>query len=463
MEPTEKIIYIGSWGLVIALIIYALMCFSLMPFENNPANIVASFKYSNYGDFSAVLSMVNNRNPYGDAQGLGFTANYPPFAFLLFYPLARLASIGGEFNFSNFYFIATMALYLLPCLLALSILFYKAIPYTAKLKLPIMLALLTSYPIYFCIIRMNNNLVAAVFFFWYFCWYDDDNNKKRYLSLLFLSIAGSIKLYPLFFGVLLIKEKRWNDCLIVASFAIIITFISFTFFAGGLYNIELFANQLFLFVNKNLSYFNMNDITFTKLLRGVFILNNLGISTELMKCIRFINYLLFIVSCIALFGVKNQFKFTALSIATFLNFTDMNYTYSLVFLFPAIIALMRDGKYCNIKQNEYYFWLSIVALIISHIVSTLLTPFFLIAIGLVCIRHNYDKKPVLIVLGFAIYGVILYLTNAYYVLSCKGPIKYPYVHQMCLASTLLIIQLIIVSSGFTVAVKCLVVGNKGEC
>lgn len=71
--------------------------------------------------------------------------------------------------------------------------------------------LLLSYPMIFGIERGNIVLLCYFFTAYFVFFYKSENKLMRELSYVSLAIAAGIKIYPAFFGLLLLYDKRWKD------------------------------------------------------------------------------------------------------------------------------------------------------------------------------------------------------------------------------------------------------------
>jgi Protein of unknown function (DUF2029). len=108
------------------------------------------------------------------------------------------------------------------------------------------LILLFSYPIIFAVDRGNNILIAiiALYFFVYF--YELDNK----LYILFLSIAISIKIFPLLFILMIFFDKKYKDIVkIIFCTGILSTFPLLLFDQTIMFNITSFIHNLLSFNN----------------------------------------------------------------------------------------------------------------------------------------------------------------------------------------------------------------------
>ncbi|HVS34640.1 MAG TPA: glycosyltransferase family 87 protein [Gemmataceae bacterium] len=113
-----------------------------------------------------------------------------------------------------------------------------------SLDVKLLAALFVSYPILFVLDRGNYVMAAFVCLFGFIHFYD----KRRFLCVVCLALAISIKLYPAVFLLLLAADRRWRDAAWVVGLTLVINVASFPFFRGGLIpNAEQFLRNVFLF------------------------------------------------------------------------------------------------------------------------------------------------------------------------------------------------------------------------
>lgn len=357
---------------------------------------------SDYGDFFDVLNFISTRNPYQYALEVGKIANYPPLGYMLLYPFVLLTKLGGsQISVANPMGIVSMFVYVLLTFTPVLIIAYKKLPFKKNSNLLVVLSVTVSYICYFEFVRLNINILALDFVMLFFCFYKSDNRWFRGLAVVSIAAAGAIKLYPFFLVVLLLKEKRIKDFILSVICLVSLIILPFFFFENGLYNIKYMIEQMATFVGEDQSkYFNMNDMAFMKLLRSVWAM--LGFSPTdavAIKAFKVIKYLFFIVSALGLFYTKNNFKFALLATLAYLNFTDNNYTYSLIFLLVPFILFFNDNEVMgeNVSENkvtpEVLFYILIVWLMFNYFYDLVfVAPIICLLILLVNVKTGYHKK-----------------------------------------------------------------------
>lgn len=176
-----------------------------------------------------------------------FKSIYPALTTLGYYVLGViLEAIDGPFDISYDIRASTsgMASYILMVLLAMLILYWalhKSKEVSRKETVVFYLLALVSFPMLFTIDRGNSVLFAVLFSLLFLVGYNSENKKVRYLSYVFLGIATAIKIYPLLFGLLVLRKyiqsKKTEDLkelIICIIFGAIIFLVPFAFFDGSL-------------------------------------------------------------------------------------------------------------------------------------------------------------------------------------------------------------------------------------
>ena len=91
-----------------------------------------------------------------------------------------------------------------------------------------------TYPFLFAVDRANSELYIFLLLCGFIFFYNASKNYIQLLSLLSLSLAIAMKVFPAIFLILLVKQKRWKEILMVIVGAILITFFSLLCFQGSI-------------------------------------------------------------------------------------------------------------------------------------------------------------------------------------------------------------------------------------
>lgn len=145
----------------------------------------------------------------------------------------------------------------------------------------------------------RNNLVNFAFActLFYIAFYDDDRMLIRNLSYILLAVAAGTKIYPAIYGLILVKDKKWKDSLILLFYGLFMFFAPFLLLGHNSFN--NFISGMTAFVGNlhdvygygyNFSLKNLNDISKLFLHVG---LSDKSFTTVLLLIITFLLLLFF--------------------------------------------------------------------------------------------------------------------------------------------------------------------------
>ena len=181
-------------------------------------------------DFYNMLALLDNEDPYI------FKSNYPAMCFLILkifwqmIPMQWRCADGKALR--EFYFVnLEYHLLLIICAIAIwQIVASFTLEKRKKTILPTVVML--SGPILFTIERGNLIMISFIFLLLFVRFYNSESKWMRYVSYVCLAFSAAIKIYPAFFGILILKEKRYKEaCLAVILGAFLFT-APFFFFDG---------------------------------------------------------------------------------------------------------------------------------------------------------------------------------------------------------------------------------------
>ena len=101
-----------------------------------------------------------------------------------------------------------------------------------------LLVLLFSSVFIFSLERANGVFLPAILINYYLLYYDSKNPNLKWFALVCLCFAAALKGYPVFFGLLLLKERRYKDIVFCIAFTLIIVFVPFAFLERGFENLS---------------------------------------------------------------------------------------------------------------------------------------------------------------------------------------------------------------------------------
>lgn len=199
-------------------------------------------------DASNTTGLAHLKNPYlDDTIGLQ-NAAYPPFAYLLFYLLSRVSGSVPE-KYLNYYqdplWLFILIIYLVVLFIVLYTLAVKKLGGADNFdNILFGISLCVSQPMLMTVERGNIILLTVVLLMAYVFYYGSESKVKKELALICLALAAGIKLTPAIFGILLIYNKDWKAAFRTVIYGILVFFVPFFFFEGGIHNLSNMLNNV---------------------------------------------------------------------------------------------------------------------------------------------------------------------------------------------------------------------------
>ena len=382
-------------------------------------------KFINFGDFFDVLNFISGRNPYN--SGFAGTANYPPFAYMILYPFAKLAGANGVTNLlQSTRGILSLCLFYCIGLSCITVLTYKLFTGQEKNKRVLFtLFIMFSFPVIYLVIRANVLLMTLIFILFFINYYKSDNKILKELAILALALAVATKLYPVFFGILLLRERRFLDCFKAAFYSVILFILPFFFFKGGMNNISYFFNDLINFTKYSNS--RIRDVSIDNVVRILFELFGIKNAKAYKITALVLMIIITILSIVASLFIKKKWKVFLLIAMICITTPIVSFAYSFVFLIPSLAFFFEEEKVNTdmlfamlflILFSVLGFFLYLNAFIILGIQIALIIQSFEAVLNLLKRLFNWakglDKKLKFLfvgglntVLGLGVYYIVL--------------------------------------------------------
>jgi hypothetical protein len=199
-----------------------------------------------------------------------------------------------------------------------------------------------SAPFLFQYERANLIILALLFTMLFVRLKDSEKPIVRELSYICLAVAASLKIYPALFGLLLVREKRWKDCLRCVGWGLVLFLFPFLFFEGftGLFTLlRNILNTSSLFQVNGYGYKVNYANTFSMLLTLV------GFpSGALINAWQYVSYFIAILLLVGVFFHRSQWKILALLSLFTLGVPAFSYIYTLLFMVIPLIAFLNEEE-----------------------------------------------------------------------------------------------------------------------
>jgi hypothetical protein len=183
-----------------------------------PFNTFLSVPQAHFSDYANMLSMCRDLNPYHSESRSG----YPPLANLFYFAFSKLPGNIGEVLY-----------FLIPLIFLFWGTYRRLTTLPPYYKLQAALVLLISYPILFAVDRGNLDLWIMVCLGVFLTNYTAKDSISLELANIALAIAIALKLYPILFLLLYVKDRRFIGILKIALICSLATIAASALFAGG--------------------------------------------------------------------------------------------------------------------------------------------------------------------------------------------------------------------------------------
>ena len=290
-------------------------------------------------DFFNIAAMLKIGNPYDFVE---FGAFYPPLCYLIIQIFAAIIPFKKDDYASGYVFsreikasqagLMVFIFYTVLSLIVLSYIIYKMVGKNEYEKIFLVISTLLFAPIIFTIERGNIIIFSLIFMLIFIYWYDNENKVKKEIALISLAISIVLKIYPIFFVIILLKQKKYKEMLRLLIYGIVLFFGPFLFF-GGINTIGVFIKNIITGVkvtedNIDNPERTLYRVDFTSNLKSF--ANSFGQSLNPIFLYISIAIIIVILVFFAFKFTDNYKIFTCLALLSTL-FTPFNYYYAAIF------------------------------------------------------------------------------------------------------------------------------------
>lgn len=308
-------------------------------------------------DFFHSIEYVRGAEPYAK-----FSTLYPPLANLLFYffysliprdlsncwedsYLTSVLARGSEMDLRTHQapMIIFLVFLMLCCWLVVVLVTYALQGKPRGRANLVALCILLSPGMLFALERGNIVLLVVPLTLFFVLFRNARSAFVRELSLISLAIAAGLKLYPAFFGILLLRDKKYGAALRAIVYGILSVIVPFLFFKEGLQGISIWLTTVFQFNAKDAASFIGTG--FANILYHIsgYAENYLGIEMNTAWFSKAGLVLAVILLISALLSKKDWQSLLAITMALTIYSSQGEYIYSF-FCIPAVLFLRDERK-----------------------------------------------------------------------------------------------------------------------
>ncbi|MBE6706627.1 MAG: DUF2029 domain-containing protein [Ruminococcaceae bacterium] len=337
----------GTFLSMLVAIILLLCAFASKNFGSHSFDIILSV----FSDFTYIMKVSLEESPF-----LVEGASYHPIGIIILYPFALIckgvfAQYAGmdltpneltakmwlhpEFwvAYLLFFFICTSAIILLV------IYEFKLQPVPA-LKAAFIVTVCG--PLAYAITRGNIIFFALIFLLLFIVLHKSKNAFLREIGYVCLAISGLIKIYPLFFGVLLLGKKKIWASIRVAIYTVVLFILPFLFYKGGWEELRGLLVNLNSFASSEAPLLNGANISLAALLFKLFAA--LSIPTDSVFPI--VNNTLVVIALlfatVTAIAARSNFSKYVISVSMFALVPSVSYFYVLLFMLIPFMQFVRE-------------------------------------------------------------------------------------------------------------------------
>lgn len=299
----------------------------------------------NFGDYFSHVAMASDRrNLYTYAPASCF----PPLSYCFYYFFWRINPFVQQ-NRRDWEAWRSadnnLLIMLMLSILLAFMLFYLIVRFCAdsnlslEVQLILTILILFSYPFFGTSIQRGNSVAFVAILLGYAVLFkDSDSRILREMALIFIAVSVGFKVYPVFFGLLYLKERRWKEAFRLIIYGILFFFVPFVFF-GGLEGLNQFVAQILEREQQVVMKWGT--------IRGIIniFMNEFRVPTQLGNSIAVIAEELFLlISLVMFFLSKRKWKSLLYLAGIMMLWVPTNWMYTTTYLLPAFLAFLTERE-----------------------------------------------------------------------------------------------------------------------
>ncbi|MBQ9111982.1 MAG: DUF2029 domain-containing protein [Clostridia bacterium] len=372
-------VLVGTFVSMIGIILYYVYAYAALTSGDHGFDWLLGI----FSDFVFIMNVSLEESPY-----LVEDSSYPPVAIAILYPFALICK-GVFAKYSNLAltvdeltsrvilhaeFWVAFLLFFAICsvVVILAVTAVYRLPPRAALKTAVIIIL--SAPFVYTVMRGNTIYFALIFLLLFLLLHKSEDPVLRELGLISLTVAGLIKIYPLFFGVFLLHKKKLWASVRVGIYTVIIFLASFLLFNGA-DDLIPFFNNLGGFMSNNVRLIAGTNLSVTSILYKLFYL----FSPETANSAVFdrinlaVLVILFLTATVAAVYTRSDFRRCAIASSVIILIPSISYFYVLIFAFLPFMEFIRSYE----SLPEYKQRLYTVLFLVIFFTPFILPKYFL--------------------------------------------------------------------------------------
>ena len=353
-------LFFGTLLSAAAVILYLLFAYASLSAGSQENNWLLGV----FSDFAYIMDVSLKHSPY-----VAENSSYPPLAIAVLYPFALICKgtlekyahielsadeltakllVDGSFWLSLVLFVAI-------CTAAIVTVSIKLYGHGRLNTLTLGLITILGAPFVFTAMRGNTIYFALIFTLLFLLFYNNERACLRELGYLCLVIAGLIKIYPLFFGVFLLHEKRFLAAARVAAYSVLGFFLSFYLF-GGAYDISPFFSNLASFASDKARLAAQNNLSLSSFCGKVIALLFPNAESGVVDTVIAVFVLTaFILATVTATATRSNFSRSVIAAGVVILVPTVSYFYTLIFTIIPFGYLLCKRDSLSRRARTIYF------------------------------------------------------------------------------------------------------------
>lgn len=371
---TNKYLPFFVISLSVFLLVVAIGAVVLICLHGSIAGAMKYFSHYALSDFGQVMYFTLNENPYVS----NFPTMYPPLNFVLMLPFALVCKNAPEFyvldnisidengmyNYeqlldynvgilSTWQFWIAIILFFTVCLTVCGLIIKRMRTWGKGEFFYFYLGLIFSGFIMFGLFRGTNLFLSLIFILLFVWLYKSEKKHLREIALVSLAIGGVLKLYPLLFGVLLLKEKRFIDVIKVAVYSLLLMFLPFLMYPDSISTALEFVKNMFSFVGGENRVGDGMNISISSLVS--WILNLIKVPANVTSVVSILFTIIAFALCvITTLKSKNEFVTSLVTAIGVLIIPPVSYYYVCAFMLVSLLHFENEWNKFSKPRKIYY-------------------------------------------------------------------------------------------------------------
>ncbi len=353
----------GTFAAMLGIILYYVYAFASLYHGNSDFDWLLGI----FSDFVSIMNAALADSPYLLEDG----ASYPAIAILVLYPFAWIcrkvfSSYAGVEGMDideltsrviqHPEFWVALILFFLICISAVLFLIIKSYKLDLRASVKTAVAVILSAPFVYAIMRGNTIYFALIFLLAFLWLYQSPKAWVREIAYVCLALAGSIKIYPLFFGVFLLRKKKIFASCRVAVYFLAISFIAFYFFPAGMGDFDVFLDNLGGFMSDTERLFSLRNLSASSLLyKLVYLFCPAATESAAFGVVNLVLLgLIFLAAAVTAIATRSQFSRAAIASAVVILIPTISYFYVLIFEIIPFMEYLREYGELPVWKKRLY-------------------------------------------------------------------------------------------------------------